>query len=463
MEDFWTAMQELPLATRPVYTTPKINEPVILYEGELELKQNDRVSKGQGKVALEWLPSINIVFEFNSYNCYAMVGDSTSLTLKDRDIHVSLTGTRSQGNQFSGTGRCEDINIGMGEELKYVLCHVANFHDLVGETAARLNTGVDSCRTIQRNILEEKDWKLTLDQLETTAEHVKTLSARGGFAITHVAKLERIDGQPFNSSDAMEFLDICSHVLSFARGFRVPVLLYVGYNSSDERVWDFWASRIGLSWKGVSSWFPESESGSLSKLFSGCLNWWRNWENVAVVILHWYLESNNNAGGMEGAIVLTQVALELLSWTLLVEKECIISRDGFDKLPASDKLRLLLSKLGIQSKIPPDCHQKQASIFQEFAPQRNHLDNLVTLAEQPSHKWVDGCHAITELRNSIVHPKKLSKVLDADSKAISEAKFLGLWYLELVLLALMNYDGCYVNRCIRPHRNAEPVPWQNKS
>jgi hypothetical protein len=492
MEDFWTAMQQLPPALRPVYTTPEINEPVILYEGELELKQNGRPFKGTGKIALEWLPSINIVFEFNSDNCYVQNGNSTSLTLKDKDISipVSLTGTQRQGNQFSGTGRCEDINIGMGGELKYVLCHVANFHDLVGKTVSRLDTGVDS--TIQRNILEAEGWKLTLDQLETTTEHVKTLSARGGFAITHVAKLERIDGQTFNSSDAMEFLDICSHVLSFARGFRVPVLLYVGYNSSDERVWEFWASRIGLSWKGVSSWFPESKSGSLSKLFPGFCQWYRLWQKEtdpgnANIVLNTYLEANS-ISTLEVKLMLAQIALELAASVHLVTVLNRHKEEEF-KFKASEKIRKLLQALKIPHTIPPFSPISKTltgtaallelgSQQKDFVPEKDLTPHeisrgkrMCTFVSKPllpelersasTHEWQDGPHALTAIRNDCVHADK--KYPNLESEAEKQLVWLSLWYLELVLLALADYDGCYVNRCIRPHRNAEPVPWQNKS
>jgi hypothetical protein len=497
MEDFWGAMQELPFATRPVYTTPEINEPVILYEGELELEQNGKIYEGTGKIALEWLPSINIVFEFNNDNCYAQNGNSTSLTLKDKDISipVSLTGSQRQGNQFSGIGRCKDINIGAGEELKYVLCHVANFHDLIGRPTARLETGPDSWKAIERNILEAEGWRLTLDQLETTAEHVKTLSARGGFAITHVAKLERSDGQAFSSSAAMEFLDICSHVLSFARGFRVPVLLYVGYNRSGDKVWEFWASRIGLSWKSVSSWFPKSESGSLSKLFPGFFEWYRLWQQKtdpgnSNIVLNTYLEANS-ISTLEVKLMLVQIALELAASIHLVTVSNQFEKREF-KFKASDKIRKLLQELKIPHTIPPfppvsktltgtAALLELGSQQKDFVPEKDLTPDdiheisrgkrMCTFVSKPllpelersasTHKWQDGPHALIAIRNDCVHADKEYPNLKPEAE--KQLVWLSLWYLELVLLALTDYDGCYVNSCIRPHRNAEPVPWQNKS
>jgi hypothetical protein len=238
--------------------------------------------------------------------------------------------------------------------------------------------------------------------------------------------------------------------------------LLVGYNSAKERVWQHWDSRACLSWRGVSSWFPKCENRVLAQLLPGFLKWWRNWdEDIANTALHWYLESNINAGALEGSIVLTQVALELIAWTFLVKQECIISEGGFEKLPASDKLRLLLSKFNISTKLPPDWEAKPVpELFKAFAqtpPQL--LQNLVVMAKKSENKWVDGPHAFTDLRNGIVHPKKLKKVLNAESGATFEVCSLGRWYLELVLLALCGYQGKYVNRLLIPHQSPEFVPW----
>jgi hypothetical protein len=359
----------------------------------------------------------------------------------------------------------EAISIGLDQDLEYLLCHVVNFHDLLGRPVAVLSGSDVGYRCIERNVLEAEGWKLTLDQLRTTTEHVEQLDRQGGFAITHVAKLERADGQTFEGKEAIQFLDLCSHFFSFARGFRIPIILLVGYNSHNESIWQYWDSRAGLSWRGVSSWFPNHENGVLTQLLPGFLKWWRSWdEDIANTALNWYLGSNINAAKLEGSIVLTQVALELIAWTLLVEQEKVISGEGFDKLPASDKLRLLLSRFNISIKLPPDWETSIPELYKLFAQQPPQpLQKLVAMDNQNGNKWVDGPHAFTEFRNGIVHSKRLKKILDAESGATFEICSLGRWYLELVLLALCGYQGKYVNRLLIPHQAPESVPWVRSS
>jgi hypothetical protein len=467
----WNMMEEdlkqRPPALEPIYVTDTINQPIVLYDGPLEIEQNGRTVEGSGKIEFAWFPYSGVKYEFQSHT-------STSLTSREEaqlrlarfeyetSVKISFSSIRSGEKTIASSNVSDAISIGSEQNLEYLLCHIVNFHDVFGRPIAILSDSSGGYRCIERNVLEAEDWKLTLDQLQTTTEHVEQLDRQGGFAITHVAKLEKADGQTFAGKEAIQFLDLCSHFFSFARGFRIPIILLVGYNSAKERVWQHWDSRASLSWRGVSSWFPKHENGVLTQLLPGFLKWWRSWdEDIANTALNWYLESNINAAKLEGSIVLTQVALELISWTLLVEQENVISEVGFEKLPASDKLRLLLSKFNISTKLPPDWEAKPLSklseAFAQSIPQL--LQNLVAMAKKPENKWVDGPHAFTDFRNGIVHPKKLKKVLNAESGATYEVCCLGRWYLELVLLALCGYQGKYVNRLLRPRQSPEFVPW----
>jgi len=71
----------------------------------------------------------------------------------------------------------------------------------------------------------------------------------------------------------------------------------------------------------------------------------------------------------------------------------------------------------------------------------------------------DAPRALTEVRNSLVHPGKRHRKF---KKAHFEAWNLGLWYLEMSILAVCGYSGTYHNRL--KHRSAERienVPWKS--
>src|SRR5208283_4320996 len=102
------------------------------------------------------------------------------------------------------------------------------------------------------------------------------------------------------------------------------------------------------------SWLPETEFPSPPSLFPGFLSRISDpsWSETIAYAIHWYLEVHNQSGAVQGAIVFGQTALEMLGWSLLVDHQRNISREGYDKLPASDKIRLLLTTVSIPREIP---------------------------------------------------------------------------------------------------------------
>ena len=451
-------MNNLPPALRPIYTTDEPNKNVVLYQGSLELCSNTNRRKvqvpGTGKIEYVWFPSPRIQFSFSNQEPHisdiliAHVNNNpTSLDLLDigvSSIEVIITSSTSGGNNGNFvSGRVENSIIqGNDQDLAYVLFHVVNFHDFRGGHRSILEQE-SRLRFMERLVFETDGWKITLDQLETTTDNVKLLNVQGGFAITHIGKLEKLDETTFLADEGREFLKIFSDFLSFARGFYVSLVLLTGYNTEEEKLWEYWEQSEANSWRSIRSWNPKDKENQLTRLFPGFLAWRENWEESERLVLGWYLEANYNPLA-EQNILIAQIALELIAWVLIVEKDKTISKVGFDKLPASDKLRILFSKFGIPLGIP------YSNAF---------LKELQQLASQEN--WVDGSHAFTSMRNAIVHPetKKRNRIYNASPMAKTGAAFLGLWYLELILLALFNYQGSYSNRLNQA--TLTNVPWSD--
>ncbi|MBW4639013.1 MAG: hypothetical protein KME05_12400 [Gloeocapsa sp. UFS-A4-WI-NPMV-4B04] len=452
--EYRESWNSLPFILKPVYETSAPNQPILLVDEEpleiiQEVNQHKVKIQGHGSLKYEWFPSPCIKFEFfsDSSESIDIKNPYALLILLNRKTSVEVfLETIKLGKNIQVSGRTKTpLKQGLGQGLVYVLFHIANFNDFIGFTT-RIPTQ-DSMKTRRNRItFEVESWRLTLDNLETIKSNVKQLTSLGGFAITHVGKLEKLDGTVFSDDEATTFLDIFANFLSFARGFRVPLILLVGYDVNGNETWKYSAPSIGDSWRGVASWFPDQNASILAEVFPGFLSWWRDWEESAPIILSWYLEANTTLL-IQNKIILTQVALELIAWVLLVEKEASFSLKDFDKLQASKKIRELLSKF----RIPPDIPQSSLT---------SSLTNLGELASD--NKLIDGPHAFTFLRNGLVHPKSRKKVFDAPMEAIIETCDLGMWYLELVLLAIFNYQGIYASRLrqgVRYNGETEDVPW----
>lgn len=160
---------------------------------------------------------------------------------------------------------------------------------------------------------------------------------------------------------------------------------------------------------------------------------------------HWLIESELCAGGMEGALILQQAALEAVAWYAVVTSRKLCSEAGFEKLPADDKLRWLCSVFSIPIAIPSVATELKSisSVFQQ--------EDIIGI--------------LTAARNAFVHnnPKKLRRLREIEGKG----GLRELWWqvggiLELVVLALIGFDGNTIRRDIDSRRVEEclkRVPW----
>jgi len=159
-------------------------------------------------------------------------------------------------------------------------------------------------------------------------------------------------------------------------------------------------------------------------------------------VIYWYLNSNSSKRGIDAGIILSQAAVERLSFEYAAKQKRLLEAEGFQNLRASDKFRLLFSSLDIPIQIPAL------------------MPELRKLAGQ--FNWLDAPHAITEVRNSLVHPDH--KRSGHFGKAFFPAWNLGQWYLELALLRICDYSGTYGNRLAQQRwvGEVEPVPWDER-
>ena len=220
-------------------------------------------------------------------------------------------------------------------------------------------------------IFETGDWRIVLATLPQSWDIHELLESQGGYSLTHVCKVERLERNPFSIDDACDLLEAFSYYLSFARGLWLAPMLIAGFDAEGTQVFEEWSACRADSWQNTDTWFSP-DSTDLVETFPGFMRRWqdKNWRELVQESIYWYVESNKQAGGVNGAIILQQAALERLAWVLLVEDRRSLGQNGFQKLPAADQVRLLLSSLGIDLKLPSG------------------LINLTHLAHKQN--WVDG-------------------------------------------------------------------------
>lgn len=453
-------IEKMPKATAPVVGTASPNEQVLLHEGTMSLTiHGGDTIRGRGTIFLHWMPKPSLWYWleigeknlklFQPYDAKGLAAnlefDSFPNTIESVHLTPICISTLLQSTL---SRRFEHgFSHGNGIALSKTIFHVANCLPFLGTgavTEVRSEEGYSVNAINGRCQFTVQGWDVTLDRLVNAKELAEQMEDTPGFGITHVGQLTRQDGAAFSGKDARGFLENLSYLLSFCSSRWCGVLLAFGYDSSttsNNPAWINWdVGRVDL-WKEQRNWFPMTDGLALSRLAPGFLNKMADplWMKPLRTATNWYLEAMN-PGTMDSGIVLTQVGLELLSWTHMVHATNTHSKRAFDRLSAQGRIATLLGAANIPPAIPPT----YASLTQYAA----------------SVGKTTGPEVTANMRNALVHGSDIEKYLRVGGDVCFEAWDLGLRYFELLILWLSQYQGQYVNRASGvPAIVYEVVPW----
>ena len=438
----------------PAYDFDSDGASILLKQVQAEVSINSNSYTGTSEVRLDLLPRANIHL-YGYFQNVPFTDVMGAHIAQNAEVSFSIDGKIVEGFRIGGGGSAEtgEFNIkwcpksepiiGSGDEtttMSRAVFHLFNFVELLG-TRRSTEQNATAITTIEHIDLGNDEWKIEIKSLDVTRQNIKVLKEEGGFRLTHIGGIQRPDGSPFTGKDLDECLYALRFALSFAKGGWCEPVCAVGYDVPGNRVWESWSSPRD-AWQAPFRWFDPHNSSQLSSFFPGFMKMWLldDWREALHEIIYWYLNANFSSRGIDAGIILTQAAIERLSYQFAVKEKRLVTVDGFKNLWASDKFRLLFSSLNIPLNIPPETPELQS------------------LANNQKMKWLDAPHALTEIRNSLVHPehKKRGQL----SSAYYEAWNLGLWYLEMGLLAVCGYTGTYGNRLKQRWVGVvQNVPW----
>ena len=318
-----------------------------------------------------------------------------------------------------------------GEPLHVVRFGLINFPDFMkprsteSQTDAETPWSIEELRTIH---LESDLWLVEIRPVGNRPQVYESLKEQRGFALTHWGKVTRIDGKPFPHESVQPFMATLNQFLSFARGVSCGMTLIKGLDEAGETVWEEWGVTKVQPWKGHRSCLDIRNGATLEDLFVGfwCYSRVLPQDSQTYPALERYLESNAQEAS-HTSIVLNQAALERLTVEMVGTKT--------KREKKGDWIARALRKVQADVRIP--------------APFKEDLGKK---------SFEHGPHALVDLRNGLVHQKMENGILS--SEAQRQARELGLWYVELLLLELFGYSGLYSNRLTRKWTgDVETVPW----
>jgi len=324
-------------------------------------------------------------------------------------------------------------------KMSKVIFHLFDFKDRKG-TSRKVIRSENSAYTLGVTELASPKWKVELHEIKSAE---KSDSKKNRYpTLTHVCILHRRDGSEFDGKTARQMMLDLRLFFTFSQGFFCSPVMPVGFDNNERQVWAE-GSSPDPNVKNSMSWFDPYNSEQLARLFPHFMvkledeRWWDTFHSI----IYWYSRSNNTSGsGIDTGIILTQIAIERLAYEFAFDNpKCNGFKDFCEIKNPSDRFRYLFTLLDIPLEFPT---------------------NFTKIKKISSQEGIrDGPYFLTAVRNSMVHPDNKRRGLFKD--LYYDAWRLGMWYLELSILRICNYEGSYANR-LRQERHigeVEEVPW----
>lgn len=445
----------------PIYFQSRANESIEIGEVPVRFTFNGTEFRKTAKVRLRFTPKHRLFFtvplddlpHILMLQFLAIENPIFKLVLEDRNLEVE-TFYAGISDELGGlvlepktSGIAATQPTTSIQKVTFHLFNFPSFHGPENYVIVKGDPGLESHIGCEMVTLRADGWTIVIAATEMTSDLVKSLKSDGGFVVTHVGTMSRDDGTVFDDEQLDELLSCLHYFLSFALGRWAGLALPVGVDVSGNRVFEEWGLRHISSgvWNGGCAWWDSMHSELLSEVFPGFVVLWKSdlWQRTLHEALYFYIGAKEGNGiGVDSSLILAQAALERLSWNYCVFDKKLVSEAAFQPrgLKGPDKLRMLLSSVGIPLLIATDLQALNSNLGKNKKP-----------------RWHDGPHAITDIRNAVVHPDPKTP-LEPNSEY--DGWRLAMWYIDLVVLFLCGHQGRYSNRLTtRWAGTLEWVPW----
>lgn len=418
------------------------NQPLSIFNGKFELRNDNVKLSVQGEIYFTWTPTIGVKFTgtvvegnlglrelFEIQKISLAINGSLIGTCYINKTHASSDGSLpTVAGSVSGRAILGDKTIPV-RKVSFAVPNLMSFH---GE-----NVHDGDWVGHHRLVFENEEYIITLDKRRDFKEANDKLEESGGYMILYYGEIQGRSGTILYE-ELGPLLRAFQTFLTFINGRRTSIFFLEG--RSDKVIWTDYTGYFVDPFKFVTTWPPRRIVAGIIEMWKPFSRYWKNEndQDFLNTCIHWYVEANNNSGFAEGSIVMAQIALEFIyNWYLIEGKRLLMGNDA-ERLSASNKIRLVLSELGISTDFPKSCRTLRETGFED-APE-----------------------AFVQIRNGIIHSQeeKRRKHNEIPGGAKADALHLGIWYIELALLKILEYKGEYENRTSgNTHREDVALPW----
>lgn len=402
------------------------NEEVEIFNGSMNINGKSQI----GRIYHQWFPFDQIKLSVSNFNGGIIHFNGLRVeVIFDENIKGDFFITSiHEGEKRSISGvlvsNLRKIYNQSDESIKMIDFNLVNFRSYSGNIfeylpksyiTGELEFKSDECDLLIQSRFKSEDAKNFLTDF-------------GGFLITHNGRIS-LNNLIFREKSEY-YLRRISTFLSFLNGRRCGPRFMKALTEDNQIVLEDFTLYFCDQYKYVQSWMPFKLGNDFFKLWSSFLDITKSeddFERIDLVI-HWYLESLNNSGFVNGSIILLQNSFEILySW--LVSEKQKIPHIG-EKQRASDKIRSLFIPYSVPLDFPPE--------YEDFF-------KIFDLLEKEDFAFV-----FPQIRNAFVH---FSEEKKSDLEKLNKNHWpllnLGIFYFEILLLKMLGYEGIIRSRVLK--------------
>lgn len=431
--------KDIPNIINSPYEMEHPNLSINIHDGEFTLIQEEKTIKIDGKVFFDWFPHQNVKFE----GIIIESTDNPLVTFKNNEgFELFINGftfgkalltnvSLGQNSEISGLVQAESVLGDKSISVSKINFVIPNLIDLFGSPVNVLSKDGDVIKSCKNRVAFENDeFIITIDKSSKFNTLQDELSKKGGFVVLYAGEIIKKKGS-IQYAELQELIYSFSVFLTFLNGRRCSPLFLQGIHD-DDVIWTDFAGYKTDPYKSVFSWCPKLSINGMNEMWQQFSSIWKNKndKNFLDFVIHWYVEANGNSGYMEGSIIMSQIALELIyNWLIIEKKRLLIGKDA-ENISATNKIRLLLGQVKLNTEIP------------------HALKDLIKFVND-NNELVDGVDAFVQIRNAIIHSQeeKRKKLTNIRYRVKYEAQQLSIHYIEYAILSILKYKGRYYNRC----------------
>ncbi|MGE0083312.1 MAG: hypothetical protein AB7S75_02720 [Desulfococcaceae bacterium] len=165
---------------------------------------------------------------------------------------------------------------------------------------------INSSTACSRLNINAEEFNIIIESHKNTYKDIEALKNEGGFAITHLGRIEYQDQKTISNTKANEITEAIFNFFSFVRGNWTPILP-IGIGQDNDIVWKQWGIAQRSPWQDLQhweTWFDYWHVDNLDKLFESFFKYWEVpiWKETIKFAIYWYIHANTQRIGADGSI-----------------------------------------------------------------------------------------------------------------------------------------------------------------